>query len=301
MQNIKEAKVSQLVDIAVRNQNLVYVCLRCQISYSRSDHLVKHTDESHGFRIVGLPKIPTGDTKEALDTFHLQMATGGLVGGKRRKMCTLSTPAHSSKKSPALGAHDVILARASSSSEAIADDQPSLPSLSNAVLEHYLERGYSPVSPPALLEEGSGVEGAIDGNVGAEPPGTVAGTSSGAAMLEAEVDYPNAAPRREATASQEPVLPTATVTRGSYNRPTNLEVVSENIMSILVSVQPPWHATQVLELVAAEYPQFEKDQLLGLVRSCIRAAKTVSHKIRVNALLSGGSWKYADDIDASMM
>ena len=307
MQESSDAKVSSVVDIVVRDGGLVYVCLVCERSYKRSNALLSHTETHHRFKVIGLPKIPTVETRSALDSYRLKMATDSSVTGKRKKVCTLNVPTHSSKKpkaSTSLGAHDVVLARASSSSEAIADDLPTLPSLSNAVLDRYLER-YSPVSPPGVLEGGLNIEGTASGDMGTEPLGGAAGETSEPDTQDPVV-VPTEEPRENIPAEgsgvqHEPLPALMEVRQGGANRVTPLEIMSENVMAILLNMPPPWYATRVRDIIANEYPGISGEELLSVVRVCIRAAKATASEVRFRVFTSGGSWSYADNMRESRL
>ena len=316
--------VSNFVDVALKDQVLCYICLSCNSTFTRADNLQRHTVRYHQFHVLGLPKLPTGSTRDLLNGLHMELASGMLPAGKRRKVCTDDSSRQITKKHPvsrttAFGARDVVMARASSSSETLgyehneplAEDLPIL--ISNEV-DRYLNRNLSPVSPPDIMAEGVS-DGNLAGNMATpcEEPGVGQSLNQGAdvdmvnpaAMQAEEGTFPQAGQEdvsRQGIAGNGGISSASTATvvpPGSLDKLTNLEIISENVTVMLLSLAPPWHTSKVLEVVEAEYPEFDRHQLAGIIRSCIRCAKALTSELKYRVAVSGGSWSFGEAVQAS--
>ena len=319
---------SELVSVVVREQNLFYLCKSCSSVISRSDSLGRHTTQSHGFKIVGLPKEPQVLSTQFLDCCEVIMFSGSAVG-KRKKSCTSNpSPKLARKKSASLGARDVVLARASSSSEAVEGSpgavdhmgsEAQFDEVSNASFDHNDQSslnlanvGFQGLSPMAgdgleeVLQVGSVVE--------AEPPRLelVGGqTSAGNQTPSLPVGTLNVA----ATSTERSVvveMPALVATGGPEGAgegsrlvqlhaqvhavAPNVELVVENIHAVLLSMPPPWQAHQVFEAMVVRYAAMDPTVLMGLIRACIRAAKALTTEVRYR---SAGNWNYADAVRSS--
>lgn len=313
MTEVSLRKASELVGIVVKDQVLWYVCKVCGKTRNRSDNLSNHTSRNHGFKVLGLTKTPKVLPLDDLDTKEVVMSVVS-AAGKRKKNCTANPePRLAPKKSLSLGARDVVLARASSSSEVLAnspgvtnslDTGAQFETISNASFEG------NDRSPAGLADIGFRGMSPMDGGGLEEALQVATSGEAGPPRLELVDVQVSAEPRVPADQSGGGV-PSAMAggqgnmtERGCLERlhdqirgaEPNVEIVVENITATLLAMPPPWQAFRVFEALAIRYVDMDHAVLMGLIRACIRSAKALTTEVRYR---SAGDWNYADAVRSS--